>query len=368
MKRIVLLLFVCTCAICTFAQSDELRKITKYVIATSEKSFLFQEAKLNSPRLALVPTIEDEDGNVLDSEIKWISPTTNEEQEFLLTASVLPVIYETGDWYFVYYTVSSSPMKESKTAFVPKENYIESALVDISEQVLAKATGLNVSIRNNGKYKGYIVLWGHDEYGDVLVLGQMIDRMAFVFDYKPYMIDDDQQVILYDDYEGDDSTLNLGNKYLSANKDIVDFKLLTDDDLDHISPWYNKAYTSMYVQVEKAQDACLINLDGLAEVNVVSEEAPEFIGGEEALLRWINQNIKYPQIAKDNHVTGRVMVSFVVDVDGAIKDVKVVKSVDPALDKEAIRVVKSMPKWKPGKRSGVPVPISYSTVIGFSIQ
>lgn len=368
MKKIVLLLFVCACTICTFAQSDELRKITKYVIATSEKSYLYQAPKFNSPRLALVPTIEDEEGNVLDSEIKWINPTTKEEQELLLSTSVLPVIYETGDWYFVYYTVSSSSMKESKTAFVPKENYIESSLVDISEQVLARATGLNVSIRNNGKYKGYMVLWGHDEYEDVLVLGQMIDHMAFVFDYKPYIIDDDQQVILCDDYEGDDSSLNLGKKYLSVNKGNVDFKLLTDEDMDRISPWYNKAYTSMYVQVEKAQDACLINLDDLAGVNVVSEESPEFIGGEEALLRWINQNVKYPQIAKDNHVTGKVMVSFVVDVDGTINDVKVVRPVDPALDKEAIRVVKSMPKWKPGKRNGVPVPVSYSTVIGFIIQ
>lgn len=368
MKKIIFLLLTCIYTLSIYAQSDELRKISKYVIATSGNSYLYQEPKLNSPRLALVPTVEDEDGNVIDSDIKWISPKTKEEQESLLTVSVLPVIYETGDWLFVYYTVSSSPMKESITAYAPKGNYVESPLINVNELELSRATGLNVSIRTIGKYKGYIVLWGHDEYGDVLVLGQMIDHKAFIFDYKPYMIDDDQQVILYDDYEGDDRTLNLGEKYFSANDGEANFKLLTDNDMDRILPWYEKAYTSMYVQAENAQEACLINLDGLVGVNVVRDEAPEFIGGEEALLRWINQNVKYPQIAKDNHVTGRVVVSFIVDVDGTIKDVKVVRSVDPVLDKEAIRVVKSMPKWKPGNRNGEPIPVSYSTVIGFNIQ
>lgn len=368
MKKYLLFFIVSLYTNGFYAQSNELRKISKYVIAKTEASYLYQEPKQNSPCLALVPSVEDDFGNIIGTELDWISSSTRKKDVSLITVSVLPVIYETEDWYFVYHTVSSTPMKESKTAYVPKKDFVESPLVDISEDGLSKATGMKVSIRNSGKYKGYIVLWGHDDFSNVLVLGQIVDHVAYIFGYMPYMIDNDKQVIIYDDYEGSEDALNLGKKYLSTSGSDADFKLLTDNDIDRISPYYDKSYTSMYIQVENVHEACLVELNGLAEVNVVTEESPEFIGGEEALFRWLNKNIKYPKLAKDNHITGKVAVSFVVDIDGTIKDAKVIRGVDPMLDKEAIRVVKSMPKWKPGKRNGKPIPVRYTTPISFNIQ
>lgn len=85
-------------------------------------------------------------------------------------------------------------------------------------------------------------------------------------------------------------------------------------------------------------------------VFVVVETMPEFPGGQQALFKYLSENVKYPVIAQENGIQGRVICQFVVNKDGAIVDVEVVRSGgDPSLDKEAVRVIKSMPKWNPGK-------------------
>ena len=100
----------------------------------------------------------------------------------------------------------------------------------------------------------------------------------------------------------------------------------------------------------------------------VVEQMPEFQGGPQALFTWLSQNVKYPAIAEENGVEGRVIVTFVVERDGSIADVRVVKSVDPSLDKEAVRVVKSMPRWIPGKQKGETVRVKYTTPVTFRLQ
>ena len=100
----------------------------------------------------------------------------------------------------------------------------------------------------------------------------------------------------------------------------------------------------------------------------VVEEMPQFPGGQAALLEYLSKNIKYPVVAEENGVQGRVIVTFVVERDGSITDVKVVKSVDPSLDKEAARVVKSMPKWQPGKQNGSAVRVKYTVPVTFRLQ
>ena len=90
--------------------------------------------------------------------------------------------------------------------------------------------------------------------------------------------------------------------------------------------------------------------------------------GEEGLIAYLNRNVRYPAIAEENGIQGRVVCTFVVDHDGSITDVKVIKSVDPALDKEAIRVVKSMPKWEPGKLKGEPVRVKFTLPVTFKLQ
>ena len=100
----------------------------------------------------------------------------------------------------------------------------------------------------------------------------------------------------------------------------------------------------------------------------VVEQMPSFPGGQSALLQYLSSNIKYPVVAEENGVQGRVIVTFVVEKDGSITDVKVVKSVDPSLDKEAQRVVKSMPKWIPGKQNGAAVRVKYTVPVTFRLQ
>lgn len=100
----------------------------------------------------------------------------------------------------------------------------------------------------------------------------------------------------------------------------------------------------------------------------VIEEKPEFPGGEAAMMQWIAKNIKYPEIAKENNIQGKVFVQFIIDKDGYVKNVEVVRGVDPVLDKEAVRVVSSMPQWKPGKQRGKPVKVQFQLPINFRLN
>lgn len=108
--------------------------------------------------------------------------------------------------------------------------------------------------------------------------------------------------------------------------------------------------------------------DDEAQVFVIVEDMPEFPGGNLELQKWIAKSIKYPVIAQENGITGRVFVSFVVNKKGMVEQVRVVRGVDPSLDKEAVRVIKTMPKWKPGKQRGKPVKVSYTVPINFQLQ
>ena len=100
----------------------------------------------------------------------------------------------------------------------------------------------------------------------------------------------------------------------------------------------------------------------------VVEQMPSFPGGPSALMQYLSSNIKYPVVAEENGVQGRVIVTFVVEKDGSITDVRVVKGVDPSLDKEAQRVVKGMPKWIPGKQNGSAVRVKYTVPVTFRLQ
>lgn len=100
----------------------------------------------------------------------------------------------------------------------------------------------------------------------------------------------------------------------------------------------------------------------------VVEKQPEFPGGQAALMQYLSKNIKYPQIAAENGVQGRVIVQFVVNKDGSIVDAVVARGVDPYLDKEALRVVNAMPKWKPGEQRNKPVRARFTLPVMFRLQ
>lgn len=104
------------------------------------------------------------------------------------------------------------------------------------------------------------------------------------------------------------------------------------------------------------------------EVFMVVEEDPEFPGGLDALSKYLGDNIKYPQLAKENNIEGRVYVSFVVEKDGRVGNIKILRDIGGGCGAEAVRVVKSMPRWKPGKQRGKPVRTQFNLPVSFGLQ
>jgi protein TonB len=104
------------------------------------------------------------------------------------------------------------------------------------------------------------------------------------------------------------------------------------------------------------------------EIFQIVEEMPSYPGGEGKLMEYVAKNIKYPQIARETGIQGRVFVGFVVEPDGSVSNVKVLRGIGGGCDEEAMRVVKGMPKWKPGKQRGKAVRVSYMLPVNFKLQ
>ena len=134
-----------------------------------------------------------------------------------------------------------------------------------------------------------------------------------------------------------------------------DLEILDAEDDSENKPVENPSDFGEYGDEETGDD----------DIFQIVEEVPTFPLGD--VSKWIAKNVKYPQIAAENGVQGKVFMNFVIEKDGSITDVKVLRGVDPALDKEAIRVIKSMPKWKPGKQRGKPVRVSFNLPIVFQL-
>ena len=125
----------------------------------------------------------------------------------------------------------------------------------------------------------------------------------------------------------------------------------------------DKAVEVKYVPVEVEEEEVEEQ-----QIFQVVEEMPEFPGGMAECMKFLSKNIKYPTISQENGVQGRVIVQFVVNRDGSIVDPVVVRGVDPYLDKEALRVISMMPKWKPGKQRGKAVRVKYTVPVMFRLQ
>ena len=126
---------------------------------------------------------------------------------------------------------------------------------------------------------------------------------------------------------------------------------------------------SAYPAPKNIDDAVSVDSEDEETVYVVVETMPEFPGGQQAMMRFIGENIQYPVIAQENGIQGRVICQFVIEKDGKVTDIQVIRSSGHAfLDKEAIRVINSMPKWKPGKERGKPVRVKYTIPVNFRLQ
>ena len=143
---------------------------------------------------------------------------------------------------------------------------------------------------------------------------------------------------------------------------IVDDDVEIDDELDIEDVEADQDTEVAIVEMAEEEE------EEEAEVFFIVENMPEFPGGELAMRKYLTEHTQYPEIAKENGLSGKVFVQFVINQKGEIENVKIARGVDPALDKEAIRVVQSLPKWKPGSQRGKPVRVSFTVPINFQLN
>ena len=145
---------------------------------------------------------------------------------------------------------------------------------------------------------------------------------------------------------------------------IVDDDVDISDDLDLFENEFSEAVSVKIVEFSYEEKEAEEE-----EIFVIVEHMPSFQGGDLTKFRdFVHKNLKYPEIAAENGIQGRVILSFVVEANGTLSNVKVLRGVDPAIDKEAIRVVESSPKWSPGQQRGKPVRVSFNMPIIFVLQ
>ena len=147
--------------------------------------------------------------------------------------------------------------------------------------------------------------------------------------------------------------------------EVTEEKVETKIDLSSLEDDQSKAQIQTYTPPPPPKP---VEEEATEEIFVVVEQQPEFPGGMSALMKFLGDNIKYPVIAQENGIQGRVITNFVVERDGSITDVQVVRGQDPSLDKEAVRVIQTMPRWKPGQQRGKAVRVRFTLPVVFRLQ
>lgn len=151
--------------------------------------------------------------------------------------------------------------------------------------------------------------------------------------------------------------------------DVIEILNVVEDDIETAEIEINtEDDKNKQVVIQAPVAAAKVEEEDDNVVFVVVESMPSFPGGDAALFKYLNDNIKYPVIAQESGIQGRVICQFVVNRDGSIVDIEVVRSVDKSLDAEAIRVIKNMPKWSPGKQRGKTVRVKYTLPVNFRLQ
>jgi len=146
---------------------------------------------------------------------------------------------------------------------------------------------------------------------------------------------------------------------------IVDDNITVDEDITIDVEANENTQVEAYVAPVKSEEE---ESAEEAQIFMVVESMPEYPGGESALYSYLAENIKYPQMAKESGIQGRVFVTFVVERDGRVTDVRVLRGIGGGCDEEAIRVVEGMPKWAPGKQRGKSVRVQYNLPVKFTLQ
>lgn len=210
------------------------------------------------------------------------------------------------------------------------------------------------------------------ELTDIFVPAKVNEIKAFIGDKSPQINIDDKSIVIGYKVNGKMNEMELDyvshvNAFTPEFKQLVEWeKVMRNKQQQYISQQVLGA-NRIVKQSEKFHNTNQWQVITGIKVFDVVEQMPEFPGGAAALMSWLSRNIRYPAIAEENGIQGRVVCTFVVERDGSITDIQVARSVDPSLDKEAIRVLKLMPKWSPGRQNGAPVRVKYTVPVTFRL-
>lgn len=150
--------------------------------------------------------------------------------------------------------------------------------------------------------------------------------------------------------------------------EVIEEIKIVDDDVKTEEVNFTTEDTKEEVKIQQIELPDEEPEEEIEEVFMVVEEMPEFPGGMAKLMKYFSDNVRYPVVAAENGIQGRVICQFTVWKDGTIRDIVVVKGVDKALDKEAVRLIENMPNWKPGKQRGKAVSCKYTVPVSFRLQ
>ncbi|MBO7588727.1 MAG: TonB family protein, partial [Bacteroidaceae bacterium] len=218
-----------------------------------------------------------------------------------------------------------------------------------------KSTNTKVAtVSSNGKVTGI-------KSGNVAIIASAMGKDAYcnvnVIANNLEIEDDIEWVDIYEDFEED---------FIASTEDLVEYVDIYEDfEEDFIASTEDLVE---YVDITEVEEIIVEEEPEEETIFMVVEERPEFPGGQAALMEYLRKNIKYPAICRENNIQGRVLIQFVVNRDGSIVDPEVVRSVEPHLDKEALRVISSMPKWKPGLQRGKPVRVKFTVPVNFKLS
>ncbi len=191
---------------------------------------------------------------------------------------------------------------------------------------------------------------------------------------EPPSIDKKQEVVPVDAPPPLKSTMKFTPPVIKPDEQVVDEYIPTQEELKTVDPGTKTQQGDptgvdySLIDVEEEEAPVEEVKEEKPEVFTFVEEMPSFPGGNEAFLSYVASNIQYPEIAKRAGVEGKIFVSFIVGKDGGVSNVEVVKGIGAGCDEEAVRVIRSMPKWNPGKQNGRPVLVKVSVPIIFRLQ
>ena len=210
--------------------------------------------------------------------------------------------------------------------------------------------------------------------GSIVFFGDVFrpNNLSYLVIIQKLMDASDVEIRISNDYSQNDLRFGLSGS-TKAIKFVVPFDKMFEIEQKEIEEVVEEVKIEDEARIENTESdekVAIIEIEQESdeEFFMVVENMPEFPGGDAGVLKFIQQNMKYPPIAKEYNITGKVYVSFIVDKSGSVTDVKIVRGVDKSLDAEAVRVIKSLPKYKPGTQRGKPVRVMFTIPINFTLN